>query len=89
MTKYPGANLKMMSDNNAEPNNWPVDKGAKHSLTANNIGDTVRIRRPPRVVTNDLGRSVWMSEVEPVELEIELDSAVSTNPYDSGQSVSA
>jgi hypothetical protein len=54
----------------------------------NNIGDTIRIRRPPRVFTDELGRTVWMSDVEPVELEIELDSVVSTNPYDSGQSVS-
>jgi hypothetical protein len=79
----------MMSENNAEPNKRPVDNAAKNGLTVNNIGDTVRIRRPPRVITNDLGRTVWMSEVEPVELEIEPDPAVSTNPYDSGQSASA
>ena len=79
----------MMSDNEAEPKAWPVDEAAKTGMTANHIGDTVRIRRPPRVFTNDRGRTVWMSEVEPVELEIELDTAVSTNPYDSGQSASA
>ena len=79
----------MMSENNAEPHESPVDKAAKNGLTVNNIGDTVRIRRPPRVITNDLGRTVWMSEVEPVELDLEPDTAVSTNPYDSGQSASA
>lgn len=52
----------------------------------NNIGDTIRIRRPPRVFTNEHGHTIWMSEVEPVELEIDLDSVVSTNPYDSGRS---
>ena len=54
----------------------------------NNIGDTIRIRRPPRVFTNEKGDTIWMSEVEPVELEIELDQFVSTDPYDSGRSVS-
>ena len=79
----------MMSENNVEPIDRPVDGAAKNSLTVNNIGDTVRIRRPPRVFTNDRGRTVWMSEIEPVELEIEPDTAISTNPYDSGQSASA
>ncbi|MGI9232392.1 MAG: hypothetical protein ACR2RD_02070 [Woeseiaceae bacterium] len=55
---------------------------------ANNIGDTIRIRRPPRVFTNEHGHTIWMSDVEPVELEIELDSVVSTDPYDSGRPVS-
>ena len=75
----------MMSENNAEPHESPVHNAAKNGLTVNNIGDTVRIRRPPRVFTNERGRTVWMSEVEPVELEIELDTAASTNPYDSGR----
>ena len=79
----------MMSENNAEPHESVADKAEKNGLTVNNIGDTVRIRRPPRVFTNDRGRTVWMSEVEPVELDLELDAAVSTNPYDSGQSASA
>ena len=52
-----------------------------------NIGDTIRIRRPPRVFTNETGRTVWMSEVEPVELELELDAFTSTNPYDSWRAV--
>jgi len=56
------------------------------NMKTNNIGDTIRIRRPPRVFTNEHGHTIWMSEVEPVELEIELDSVVSTNPYDSRQS---
>jgi len=58
------------------------------SINTNNIGDTIRIRKPPRVFTNEKGDTIWMSEVEPVELEIELDRFVSTDPYDSGQSVS-
>lgn len=58
------------------------------NINTNNIGDTIRIRKPPRVFTNEKGDTIWMSEVEPVELEIELDRVVSTNPYDSGQSVS-
>ena len=49
----------------------------------NTMGDTVRIRRPSRVFTNERGHTIWMSDVEPVELEIELDSDVSTDPYDS------
>ena len=47
------------------------------------IGDTIRIRRPPRVFTNDLGKNVWMGDVDPCELELELDNQASTNPYDS------
>ena len=58
------------------------------SINTNNLGDTIRIRKPPRVFTNEKGDTIWMSEVEPVELEIELDRVVSTDPYDSGQSVS-
>ncbi len=52
-------------------------------LNSNKIGDTVRIRRPLRVYTDELGRTTWMRDVEPVELELELEPAVSTNPYDS------
>ena len=57
-------------------------------MNENNIGDTIRIRRPPRVYTNEKGDTIWMSDVEPVELEIELDRVPSTDPYDSGRSVS-
>ncbi|MEO1247377.1 MAG: hypothetical protein AAFX56_16950 [Pseudomonadota bacterium] len=46
------------------------------------IGDTVRIRRPPKVVTDELGHNVWMSGLEPVELELEGDGTISFNPYD-------
>ena len=56
------------------------------NMKANNIGDTIRIRRPPRVFTNEKGDTIWMSEVEPVELEIELDQIITTDPYNSGQS---
>jgi len=48
---------------------------------ADHIGDTIRIRRPPKVFTDYLGRTVWMSGVEPVELEVEPD-APCTNPYE-------
>ena len=58
------------------------------NMKANNIGDTIRIRRPPRVFTNEKGDTIWMSEVEPVELEIELDQIITTDPYNSGQSAS-
>ena len=50
---------------------------------ATHIGDTVRIRRPLRVYTDERGHTRWMKEVEPVELELELEPAASTNPYDS------
>lgn len=53
------------------------------SKTRNNIGDTIRIRRPMRVFTDEQGRTTWMKSVEPVELELESDAARSTNPYDS------
>ena len=45
-------------------------------------GDTIRIRKPPRVFTNPLGQNVWMGEVEPCD-ELELENPGSTNPYDS------
>jgi hypothetical protein len=45
-------------------------------------GDTVRLFRPaPRVFTDPTGRSVWMGEVE--VLELELVQAVDTDPYNS------
>ena len=48
-----------------------------------NGDDTVRLLRPPpRVLTDALGRNVWMGEVEPLELE--LDQPVNTDPYNSG-----
>jgi len=46
------------------------------------IGDTIRIRRPPKVFTNELGQNIWMSGVDPVDAELEIESDVSTNPYD-------
>lgn len=44
------------------------------------IGDTIRIRRPPRVFTTVLGQNIWMGDVEPCELELE--QKASTDPYD-------
>lgn len=65
-----------------------AENTAMERISTNNIGDTIRIRKPPRVFTNEKGATIWMSEVEPVELEIELDRLVSTDPYDSWRSVS-
>ncbi len=45
------------------------------------IGDTVRIRRPPRVFTDPLGRNVWMGGVDPCDLDLERDPAGSSDPY--------
>ena len=45
------------------------------------IGDTVRIRRPARVTTDECGRTVWMGGVDPCAFEILAD--VATDPYDS------
>lgn len=45
-------------------------------------GDTVRILRPPpRVFTDALGCSVWMGDVEPIELALE--QATGSDPYNS------
>lgn len=46
------------------------------------IGDTIRIRRPPKVRTNALGHSVWMPDVETVELQVADDGPGSFDPYD-------
>ena len=35
------------------------------------LGDTVRIRKPPRVFTTVLGQNIWMGDVDPCELELE------------------
>jgi hypothetical protein len=47
--------------------------------TENHIGNTVRIRRPPRVLTDALGRNTWMGGIEPCDLNIEF--TVSTDAY--------
>ncbi len=41
----------------------------KQSQT-NHIGDTIRIRRPSRIETDDLGHNVWLDDVETGEFEI-------------------
>ena len=46
------------------------------------IGDTVRIRRPPKVTTDELGHNVWMSGVEPLEDALELEPCPGFDPYD-------
>ena len=52
-----------------------MDKGT-------HIGDTVRIRRPPKVTTDELGHSVWMCGVEPLEAALELEPLPGFDPYD-------
>jgi hypothetical protein len=47
------------------------------------IGDTVRIRRPPKVFTDPIGRTVWMSDVKPGEFELNDETAANDDPYDS------
>lgn len=69
----------MMSENN---------RAQQLRQTDNNIDETIRIRRPPRVFTNEHGRTIWMSEVQPVELEIEPDAVVNASPYESARPVS-
>ncbi|MDJ0908292.1 MAG: hypothetical protein QNI99_03795 [Woeseiaceae bacterium] len=55
--------------------------GSKRKQT----GDTVRIKRPPpKVFTDELGRNVWMSGVEPCRLELESDGSLEFDPYNSG-----
>ena len=46
-------------------------------------GDTVRLLRPPpRVFTEARGQTVWMGDVEALELELE-DDEVANDPYNS------
>ena len=78
----------MMSKNNGAQQARPTENAGVNGAAVNNIGDTIRIRRPPRVFTNEHGRTIWMSEVKPVELEIEPDTVVSTSPYESARPVS-
>lgn len=63
-----------------------LKKIKKNKHLYDSTGGTLRIRRPPRVFTTDLGKNVWMGEVEPCELELELevDADLQTNPYESG-----
>ncbi len=53
----------------------------KHSKEQH-IGDTVRIRRPPKVFTDAVGGTVWMSDVEPGEFELCDEPVINTDPYD-------
>ena len=51
-------------------------------MTANHIGDTIRIKRPPpKVFTDELGKNVWMSGVEPCRLELEDEHCAHADPY--------
>jgi len=63
---------------------------APTTLTVNNydenhIGDTVSIRRPPRVATDGQGRTVWMGQVTPSELRLE--AAGPSSPYESAPEI--
>ena len=50
------------------------------SKSEDKSGDTVRLLRPPpRVFTDPCGHTVWMGEVD--MLEIELEKAEKTDPY--------
>ncbi|MGI9206315.1 MAG: hypothetical protein ACR2Q3_20030 [Woeseiaceae bacterium] len=52
-----------------------------HSVTDNNIGDTVRIRRPARITTDEIGRNTWMGDVDPHPLELVVEE--NNDPYNS------
>jgi len=59
-----------------------TEKERMNSKSEERLGDTVRLLRPPpKVFTDPLGRSVWMGEVEVLELEPVQE--VSTDPYNS------
>lgn len=63
----------------------PADTGCMKIRDDNHIGDTVRIKRPPpKVFTDELGRNVWMSGIEPCRLELEGIKASEDDPYNSG-----
>ncbi len=52
---------------------------------ATGIDDTVRILRPPpKVFTDERGRTVWMSGIDPCELTLDVEPKLSTDPYNSG-----
>lgn len=51
-----------------------------NTATPNNIGDTIRIRRPARVTTNEKGDTTWMGEVEPGVFELIVEHR--SDPYD-------
>ncbi|MDJ0917969.1 MAG: hypothetical protein QNJ05_09405 [Woeseiaceae bacterium] len=46
------------------------------------IGDTVRIRRPARIVTDALGHNIWANSIEEADFELEPPE-VATDPYNS------
>lgn len=47
----------------------------------NHIGDTIRLPRP-KIMTNDLGHTVWAAEIPEADFELEAPE-VSTDPYNS------
>lgn len=68
--------LGQLADSLRESLDEPADE-----KSADGAGDTVRIRKPPRVYTSVLGQNIWMGDVDPCELELE--DTICTNPYDS------
>lgn len=45
------------------------------------IGDTINIRRPVRVTTDDVGGTVWIGEVEPCALQLAASEHDSSNVF--------
>lgn len=58
-----------------------ADTCLMYEKTMNQTGDTVRIRRPARVTTDELGRTRWMGDVDPCALDIVTE--IATDPYNS------
>ncbi len=50
------------------------------NITPDKLDDTVRIRRPARVFTDEKGRTVWMGKVDDISLETESGEPI-TDPY--------
>ena len=58
-----------------------ADTRIMNEQSTNKSGDTVRIRRPARVTTDELGRTRWMGDVDPCALDVV--NEVATDPYNS------
>lgn len=59
----------------------PTDSEVMDNADSTQVDDTIRIRRPPRVMTDVRGGTVWMGEVTPCALA--LDSGEVANCNDS------
>ena len=56
-----------------------------HTEMNNNTGDTIRIRRPARITTDEIGRNTWMGDVDPLPLELVVEE--NNDPYNSAASI--